>query len=93
VEAKGLPTPRRVRRQRRILGRLSARYRPLLPCAGGVSTSRLRPAASFGFSKRTPREEAVAKLVAYLDDVDPEWRSYLKVWDGGPRALDDAVRA
>jgi len=28
---------------------------------------------------RTPPEDAVARLVALLDEVDPEWRSFVKV--------------
>jgi hypothetical protein len=82
VEANGVPTPGRLHRQRRILAELSARYTALAQSAGGAPPSELRPIASFGFSLRTPPEEAVAKLVAVLDDVDPEWRSFVTVWDG-----------
>ena len=82
VEAKGLPTPRRIRRQRRILKQLTEHYAALTPDAGGAAEQVLRPIASFGFSTRTPREDAVARLVALLDEVDPKWRSCLKVWDG-----------
>jgi hypothetical protein len=42
---------------------------------------------------RTPPEDAVAKLVALLDEVDPEWRSFVKVWDGVRGGIDNAVRA
>jgi hypothetical protein len=87
VEGKGVPWPFRVRRQRRILRALSVRYR------GGVSTSRLRPARSYGFSTRTEPEEAVARLAVHLDAVDAEWRSFVRVWDGSPDGKDQAVRA
>ena len=73
--------PRRVRRQRQILAALSERYAALTPRAR-FRSRRTRPMASFGFSMRTPPEEAMTKLVAYLDEVDPEWRSFVKVWDG-----------
>jgi hypothetical protein len=49
--------------------------------------------ASFGFSMRTPPEEAVARLVTLLNDVDPEWHSYVKVWDGVRGGIANAVRA
>jgi hypothetical protein len=83
VEARGLPTPRRVRRQRQILSGLSSRYRALPRDAGGAPSTRLHPIASFGFSLRTPPEEAVEMLVNLLHETDPEWRSYVKVsdWD------------
>jgi hypothetical protein len=84
VEGKGLPTPRRVKRQRQIVRELSARYRSLLASDRGISSSYLRPIRSYGFSTRTPPEEAVAKLVALLDEVDPDWRSFVRVRDGFP---------
>jgi hypothetical protein len=31
---------------------------------------------------RTPPEDAVARIVRALDDVDQRWRDDLKVWDG-----------
>jgi hypothetical protein len=92
VEAKGLPTPGRIRRQRRILAALSDRYTALDADAGGAPSQLLRPMASFGFSMRTEPEEAVRKLVAFLDDIDPEWRSFVKVWDGVHGGISDAVR-
>ena len=92
VEAKGLPTPGRVRRQRRILAGLSSRYSALTPDAGGAPEQPLRPMASFGFSTRTSPEDAVRKLVALLDEVDPEWRSFVKVWDGVRGGIANAVR-
>jgi hypothetical protein len=92
VEARGLPTPGRIRRQRRILVALSARYTALNPDAGGAPDQLLRPMASFAFSMRTEPEDAVQKLVALLDDVDPEWRSYVKVWDGLRGGITHAVR-
>ena len=52
----------------------------------------LRPIASFGFSMRTPPEEAVAKLVSLLDAADPDWRAYVKVWDGLRGGITHAVR-
>lgn len=93
AEAHGPPTPARVHRQRRILAALSAHYAALSRSAGGAPSSRLRPIASFGFSMRTPPEEAVAKLVTLLDEVDPQWRAFVKVWDGVRGGLDNAVRA
>ena len=89
----GLPTPRRIGRQRRILRALSQRYRALPESAGGAPDQPLRPIASFGFSMRTTPEEAVATLVAVLDDVDPQWRSFVQVWDGVRGGFRDAVRS
>jgi len=93
VEAKGLPTPSRIRRQRRILAALDGQYRALTRDAGGAPDSGLRPIKSFGFSTRSSREDAVARLVALLDDVDPEWRSYVRVWDGYGTGVRGALRA
>jgi hypothetical protein len=92
VEAKGMPTPGRVRRQRRILDGVSQRYRALSEDAGGAPAQLLRPIASFGFSMRTTPEEAVATLGAVLDEVDSEWRSFVQVWDGLRGGIADAVR-
>jgi hypothetical protein len=92
VEGKGLPTPGRVRRQRAILNALARRYAALPLSAGGAPAQRLRPIASFAFSTRSSPEEAVAKLVALLDDVDPAWRSFVKVWDGVRGGVQHAVR-
>jgi hypothetical protein len=92
VEARGLPTPGRIRRQRRILAALSERYTALAPEAGGAPKQDLRPIASFGFSMRTSPEDAVARLVALLDVVDPQWRSFVKVWDGVRDGMAHAVR-
>jgi hypothetical protein len=92
VEAKGLPAPWRIRRQWEILDALSGRYAALPKSAGGAPAQRLRPIASFGFSTRTSPEEAVATLVKLLDDVDPAWRSYVKVWDGVRGGIKHAVR-
>ena len=92
VEAKGLPTPGRVRRQRRILAALSDRYAALAPDAGGAPEQAWRPIASFGFSMRTDPEEAVRRLVELLDEVDPDWRSFVKVWDGLRGGITNAVR-
>jgi hypothetical protein len=41
---------------------------------------------------RTSPEEAVAKLVELLDDVDTAWRSFVKVWDGVRGGVQHAVR-
>ena len=82
VEAKGLPTPSRIQRQRRIIRGLSERYRSLSESAGGAPVGWLRPSAGFPFSRRTSPEDALAKLVAVLDEVDPDWRSFVHVWDG-----------
>jgi hypothetical protein len=93
IEAKGMPTPGRIRRQRQILQGVSERYRALPEDAGGAPPQPIRPIASFGFSMRTTPEDAVAKLVAVLDEVDPEWRSFVQVWDGLRGGIDHAVRA
>jgi hypothetical protein len=87
-----MPTPSRIGRQRRILTALAERYPALAPDAGGAPASAFRPIASFGFSMRTPPEDAVARLVALLDQVDPQWRSFVKVWDGVRGGVADAVR-
>jgi hypothetical protein len=72
---------------------LSRRYPALPRSAGGAPTRRTHPSASFGFALRTPPEEAVGKLVAQLDQIDPEWRSFVKVWDGVRDGIATAVRA
>jgi hypothetical protein len=41
---------------------------------------------------RTSPEDAVARLVALLDEVDPQWRSYVKVRDGVRVGMAHAVR-
>ena len=41
---------------------------------------------------RMEPEDAVRKLVAHLDEVDPEWRSFVKVWDGVRGGMTNAVR-
>jgi hypothetical protein len=41
---------------------------------------------------RTTPEEAVGKLVAVLDEVDTEWRSFVQVWDGLRGGIADTVR-
>jgi hypothetical protein len=92
VDAKGLPTPGRIRRQRRILAALSDRYAALAPDAGGAPKQPLRPIASFGFSTRISPDEAVSRLVALLDDVDPEWRAFVKVWDGVRGGIANTVK-
>jgi hypothetical protein len=79
VEAKGIPTRSRIKRQRQILDGLSSRYPALPESAGGAPPQLLRPIASFAFSMHTSPEEAVAKLAALLDDVDAEWRSFVQV--------------
>jgi len=93
VEGKGLPTPGRIRRQRKILNALSERYTALSESAGGAPAQGLRPIATFGFSTRTSPEDAVAKLVELLDDADPGWRSFVKVWDGVRGGIQHAVQA
>ena len=50
VEAKGLPTPGRLHRQRRIIAALSEQDASLDASAGGAPSTWLRPIASFGFS-------------------------------------------
>lgn len=72
---------------------LSERYAALPASSGGAPPQRLRPIASFAFSMRTSPEDAVAKLVLLLDDVDPQWRSFVKVWDGLRGGIQHAVRA
>jgi hypothetical protein len=68
---------------------LSRRYPP----ATWGGKGRARPRASYAFSKRTSPEDAVSKLVVVLNEVDPEWRSFVKVWDGGRGGIANAVRA
>ena len=63
VEAKGIKTPSRIERQRRILDAVSSRYRALPESAGGAPAQPLRPIVTFAFSMSTSPEEAVAKLV------------------------------
>jgi len=41
---------------------------------------------------RTDPEDAVRQLVELLDEVDPEWRSFVKVWDGVRGGIANAVR-
>jgi hypothetical protein len=41
---------------------------------------------------RTSPEEAAGKLVSALDEVDPEWRAFVKVWDGVRGGIAHAVR-
>jgi hypothetical protein len=65
---------------------------PCPPMPGGAPAQPLRPIASFGFSMRTTPEEAVATLVAVLDEVDPEWRSFVQVWDGLRGGVANPVR-
>jgi hypothetical protein len=78
---------------RRVPRSRSARPPRLHVLMGGPgSRRRLRPIASFAFSMRTSPEEAVAKLVELLDDVDPAWRSFVKVWDGVRGGVQHAVR-
>ena len=60
--------------------------------AGGAPAQLLRPIASFGFSMRMTPEEAVARLAAVLDEVDPEWRSFVQVWDGLRGGIANAVQ-
>ena len=92
VEARGLPTPGRIRRQKQIIAALSERYTALPRSAGGAPSSPGRPIASFGFSLKTTPEEAVEKLVALLNELDPQWRSFVKVWDGFRGGIRHAVR-
>jgi hypothetical protein len=61
---------------------LSDRYAALTPDAGGAPKQPLRPIASFAFSTRTDPDEAVQRLVGLLDEVDLQWRAFVKVWDG-----------
>src|SRR4051794_11425711 len=49
VQARGLPTPSRVRHQRHVLAALRERHRPLNESDGGGSASGIRPALGFGF--------------------------------------------
>ena len=77
VEARGVPTPARVRRQRTLLERLCEQRRTTPELREGG----LRPCARFDFSVRTSREDAVAELVRLLDAISPDWRRDLRVWD------------
>jgi hypothetical protein len=87
VEAAGIPTPSRWRRQRSVLDELCRRYRT----SPGMRSSGLRPRASFDFSTRTSPEQAVLRMLALLDEIDAGWRRDFRVWDGFPGGVSPAV--
>jgi hypothetical protein len=86
VEAYGVPTPESRQRQREIISAASAQYRPLPDASPGSDPSLI---AGFAFSTRTSAPDALARLVGILDAVDPDWRGYVRVWDGWER-MDDS---
>jgi hypothetical protein len=79
IEAYGGRSPERVARQRAIIEAAGRQYRPL---PDPPPHDEDRPIASFGFSTRTSRNDAFARLSGILDTTDPEWRDYVRVWDG-----------
>ena len=83
IEAHGLSNPERYRRQRAILDAVAREYRPLPEKP--PNQERSKPIEGFAFSTRTTAPEAVARLVGILGSVDPEWRDYVRVWDGWGR--------
>lgn len=86
IEAHGSATPARRERQRRIIAAASREYRPLPEAPPHHDPSLI---AGFAFSTRTSAEDALARLVGILDTVDPDWRDYVRAWDGWGRE-DDA---
>lgn len=86
IEAHGPPTPVRRERQRAIIAAASLEYRPLLEAPPRHDPSLI---AGFAFSTKTNAQDALARLVGILDRVDPEWREYMRAWDGWGRE-DDA---
>lgn len=81
VEARGLPTTRRAKRQRRILNALSARCAPLPATAGGAPDRPRRPVRSFAFSMRAAPHHALEYIEYLLDECDPHWRRYVRAWN------------
>jgi hypothetical protein len=92
VAAVGLPTPRRLKRQRALLAALAELYRPLDQEDGGGSLRGIRPGFNFGVAKRTPPEDAVSKFAGLLDGIDARWRSYVRVFDRSRGGVDHEVR-
>jgi hypothetical protein len=86
IEAHGRSTPERRHRQRKIIAAASQEYRTLPEAPANVDPSLI---ASFAFSTKTTAADALARLVGILDGVDPEWRDYVRAWDGWGRE-DDA---
>lgn len=81
VEPRGLLRSRsRRRRQEEILAALSESYRSL-PDEDLAPSSR-RPGRAFAFPTSTRGTEAKAHLARLLDDIDPDWRKMLKIFDG-----------
>jgi hypothetical protein len=69
--------PSRRREQALILSELSQRHRPTPPRRG------LGNSLVLDFSKRDDATDARARVIAWLDEINPDWPRYVKVY---PRA-------
>jgi len=69
------PLPSHRRERERILAAVSARHRPTPHDRGAWVT--------LDFSKRQESATARAEVVSWLDEINTEWRRYVKVY---PRA-------
>jgi hypothetical protein len=67
------PLPSRRREQRRILTEVGKRHRP---------TPNKRPGKwlSLDFSKREDQAAARERVIGWLDEINPDWRRYVKVY-------------
>ena len=82
IEAHGARTQERREHQRAIIAAAGREYRPL-PDAPPQHDSSL--IAGFAFSTKTTAPDALARLVGILDGVDPDWRGFVRAWDGWGR--------
>ena len=85
IEPHGRSTPERRDRQRSLIAAVSRQYRRLPEAPPHHDPSLI---AGFAFSTRTSAADAVARLVSILDGADPEWRDFVRVWDGWGREDD-----
>ena len=67
-----LPLPRHRRERVRILAELSERHRPTPHDHGDW--------VDFHFSKRKEPSVARAEVVAWLEEINPNWQRYVKVF-------------
>jgi hypothetical protein len=67
------PLPSRRREQRRILAEVAERHRP---------TPNRRPGKwlSLDFSKQADPSEARRQVTSCLDEINPDWQRYVKVY-------------
>jgi hypothetical protein len=65
------PLPRYQRERERILARLSERHRPTAHGHGDW--------LHLDFSRRKDRAVARAEVIGLLDQINPDWRKYVKV--------------